>query len=187
MNITTYNNAVLLHNNNHWGCNCRLDLYTWPSGQSVGFKIRGVGFNSQCWSCVDVLGKLCIPHCLGPPSCNGYLVHRSKVRSTVAGCHRHLPCHGKSKWSANYPTKMIRPYNKHLLPLPFDSNTNYYTMTVTLQDTVLQLCNFFLSFTTFINFMSKGLIIVTFNPLRKHLSVFVVRLKPVKPYLHLLH
>ena len=46
----------------------------------------GLGFDSQCWSCVEVSGKLCIPHCLGPPSHNGYLVHRSKVGPIVAGC-----------------------------------------------------------------------------------------------------
>ena len=36
--------------------------------------------------CVKVSGKLCIPHCFGPPSRNWFLVHRSKVGSTVAGC-----------------------------------------------------------------------------------------------------
>ena len=46
----------------------------------------GLGFDSQCWPWVEVLGKLCIPHCLGPSSRNGYLVHRSKVGSIVAGC-----------------------------------------------------------------------------------------------------
>ena len=45
----------------------------------------GLGFDSQCWPCVEVSDKLCIPHCLGPPSRNGYLMHRSKVGSIVAG------------------------------------------------------------------------------------------------------
>ena len=44
------------------------------------------GFNSQCWPCIKVSGKLCIPCFLSPASCNGYLVHRSKVGSRVAGC-----------------------------------------------------------------------------------------------------
>ena len=47
---------------------------------------EGLGFNSQCWPCVEVLGKLPILHCLGPPSRNGYLVHSYKVGSIVAGC-----------------------------------------------------------------------------------------------------
>ena len=45
-----------------------------------------LGFDSQCWPCVEVSGKVSIPHCLDPPSRNGYLVHRSKVGSIVAGC-----------------------------------------------------------------------------------------------------
>ena len=49
-------------------------------------RSEGLGVDSQCWPCVEVSGKLCIPHCLGPPSRNGYLVHRSKVGSIVAGC-----------------------------------------------------------------------------------------------------
>ena len=44
------------------------------------------GFDSQCWPCVEVSGKLRIPHFLGPPSRNGCLVHTSKVGSIVAGC-----------------------------------------------------------------------------------------------------
>ena len=49
-------------------------------------KSQGLGFDFQCWPHVGVSGKPCIPQCLGPPSCNGYLVHRSKVGSIVAGC-----------------------------------------------------------------------------------------------------
>ena len=37
---------------------------------------KGLGFNSQRRSCVEVLDKLCIPHCLSPPIHNGYLAHR---------------------------------------------------------------------------------------------------------------
>ena len=48
----------------------------------LGGIISGEGIGP----CVEVLGKLRIPHCLGPPSRNGYLVHRSKVGSIVAGC-----------------------------------------------------------------------------------------------------
>ena len=49
-------------------------------------RSEGRGFESQCRPCVEVSSKLCIPHCLGPPSRNGYLEHRSKVRLIVAGC-----------------------------------------------------------------------------------------------------
>ena len=38
--------------------------------------IKGLGFDSQCWPCVEVSGKLLIPYCLCPPSSNGYLVER---------------------------------------------------------------------------------------------------------------
>ena len=41
-----------------------------------------------------VSGKLHISPCLHPPSHNGYLVHRSKGGSVLAGCHR-LPLPGK--------------------------------------------------------------------------------------------
>ena len=39
---------------------------------------EGLGFDSHCWSCVEVSGKLLIPYCLCPPSSNGYLVE-SKI------------------------------------------------------------------------------------------------------------
>ena len=61
----------------------------WPNGQSVGLKIRRSGVRflvvAMCRR-LEVLGKLLIPHFLGPPSRNGYLVHRARVGSIVAGC-----------------------------------------------------------------------------------------------------
>ena len=53
----------------------------------LDLRPEGLGFDSQCWSCVKVLGKLRIPHCLviGPSSPNRHLVHKVKVGSTVAG------------------------------------------------------------------------------------------------------
>ena len=53
--------------------------------RALDSRSEGLGFDSQCWPCVEVSGTLCIPHCLCPPSRNGYLVHRSKVGSIVAG------------------------------------------------------------------------------------------------------
>ena len=66
--------------------------------RALDSRSEGLGFDSQCWSCVEVLGKLCIPHCLGPPSRNGYLVHRSKVGSIVAGCIGVHLARGKVKY-----------------------------------------------------------------------------------------
>ena len=70
-------------------------------------RSEGLGFDSQCWPCVEGSGKLRIPHCLGPPSHNVYLVHRSKVESIVAGCigahlvraKLNMHCHGV--WTLN--------------------------------------------------------------------------------------
>ena len=54
--------------------------------RALDSRSEGLGFDSHCWPCIVVLGKLCIPHCFSPPSRNGNLVHRSKVGSIVAGC-----------------------------------------------------------------------------------------------------
>ena len=51
----------------------------WTQDQKVWGRFPGV---AMCRS----VGKLHIPHCLSPPRLNGYLVHRSKVGSIVAGC-----------------------------------------------------------------------------------------------------
>ena len=54
--------------------------------RALSSRSEGLGFDSQCWPCVEVLGKFRIPHCLSSPSHNGYLVHKFKVGSIVAGC-----------------------------------------------------------------------------------------------------
>ena len=54
--------------------------------RALNSRLEGLGFDSQCWPCVEMSGKLRIPHCLGPTSRNGYLVYRSKAGSIVAGC-----------------------------------------------------------------------------------------------------
>ena len=54
--------------------------------RALDSRSEGLGFSSKWWSCVEVSGKVRIPHCLGPPGRNGYLVRRSKVGSVVAGC-----------------------------------------------------------------------------------------------------
>ena len=48
-------------------------------------RSEGLGFDSQCWPCVEVPGKLRVPHCFDPRSHNSYLMHRSKVGSIVVG------------------------------------------------------------------------------------------------------
>ena len=65
--------------------------------KALDLRSEGLGFDSQCWPCVEVSGKLCIPHCLGPLSSNGYLVHRSKVGSIIAGCISAHLARGKVK------------------------------------------------------------------------------------------
>ena len=54
--------------------------------RALDSRSEGLGFNSQCWPCVEVLDKLRIPLRLGPPSRNGYLMQRFKIGSIVAGC-----------------------------------------------------------------------------------------------------
>ena len=51
--------------------------------RASGSRSEGLEFDSQCWPCVEVSSKLCIPHCLSPPGRSGYL-----VGSIVAGCRR---------------------------------------------------------------------------------------------------
>ena len=39
----------------------------------------GLGFDSHCWSCVEMSGKLVIPCCCCPPSSNRYLVEQKML------------------------------------------------------------------------------------------------------------
>ena len=78
---------------------------------------EGLGFDSQCWPCVEVLGKLRIPHCLSPPSRNGYLVHKSKVGTIAAGCIGAHLTRGKVK-SVEYALSWGLDSKQLLLPLP---------------------------------------------------------------------
>ena len=52
-------------------------------GRALGARSEGLEFDFLCWPRAEVLGKL--PHCLSPPSSDGYPVYRSKVVSIVAG------------------------------------------------------------------------------------------------------
>ena len=78
---------------------------------------ESLGFDSQCWPCVVVSGQIRIPQCFSPPSRNGYLVHRSKIGSIVAGC---IGCH-----LARGKVKSVQ----HALSLSLESKTTTVTFT----------------------------------------------------------
>ena len=42
--------------------------------RALDLRSEDLGFDSHCWSCVEVSGKLLIPYCLCPSRSNGYLV-----------------------------------------------------------------------------------------------------------------
>ena len=42
--------------------------------RALDLRSEGLAFDSHCWSCVEVSGKLLVPYCLCPPSSNGYQV-----------------------------------------------------------------------------------------------------------------
>ena len=56
-------------------------------------RLEDLGFDSQCWPCEQLSGKLCNTLSLRPPSHNGYLVHRS----SSCGLHWRPPYQGKKK------------------------------------------------------------------------------------------
>ena len=85
--------------------------------RALDSRSEGLGFDSQCWPCVEVLGKLRIRHCLVPPSRNGYLVHRSKVGSIVAGCIGANLSRGKIKF-VEHVLSWSLDSNQLPLPLP---------------------------------------------------------------------
>ena len=84
-------------------------------GRAFDSRSEGLGFNSECWPCVEVSSKLRIPHCLSPPSRNGYLVHRSKVGSIVAGCIGAHLVRGKVK---SFEHALLWSLDSKQLPLP---------------------------------------------------------------------
>ena len=87
--------------------------------RALDSRSEGLVFDSQCWPCVEVLGKLRIPHCLGPPSRNGYLVQRSKVGSIVAGCTGTHLARGKVK-SVEHALSWSLDSKQLPLPLPLE-------------------------------------------------------------------
>ena len=49
--------------------------------RALGSISEGLGFDSHCWSCVEVPGKLLIPYCICPASSDGYLVEQKIGKS----------------------------------------------------------------------------------------------------------
>ena len=73
-------------------------IVKYDSGLGVGFKIGRSGVQILVLVMCGSVRQTAYSTLLGPPSCNGYLVHRSKVGSIVAGCCRYPPCQEKGKW-----------------------------------------------------------------------------------------
>ena len=51
----------------------KIIVYSRANWTKPQLRSEGLGFDSHCWSCVEVSGKLRIPCCFCPPSSNGYL------------------------------------------------------------------------------------------------------------------
>ena len=103
-----------------------------PVDTALDSRSEGLEFDSQCWPCVEVLGKLCIPHCLGPPSCNGYLVHRSKVGSIVAGCIGAHLARGKVKGLLNMSCNGVWALKQLPLPLLYNQSHKVFIVSMCL-------------------------------------------------------
>ena len=87
-----------------------------PVDRTLDSRSECLGFDSQCCICVEVLSKLRIPCYLGSPSNNGYLVHRCKVGSIVAGCIGVHLCQGKVQSVEDALSRNLQ------LPLPLGCN-----------------------------------------------------------------
>ena len=74
-----------MHFTGHWDRSVSTGSTSSQVDRALDLRSKGLRFDSQCWPCLDVLGKLCIPHCLCPTSRNGYLVLRYKVGLIVVG------------------------------------------------------------------------------------------------------
>ena len=64
-----------------------------PVGRALDSRTKDLGFDSHCWSCVKMLGKLLIPYHLRQPSSDGYLVEREKYTVMIGhSCNRICNC-----------------------------------------------------------------------------------------------
>ena len=71
-------------------------MFVGACGQ-VDSALDGLGFDSQCWPCVDVSGKLCISHCLCPPSVMGSGCTDPRLDQWLQAAVRPLPGEVKSE------------------------------------------------------------------------------------------
>ena len=110
-----------------------LNILTFCSvDRALDSRSEGLGFDSQYWPCVEVLDRLHIPHCLGPPSRNGYVVHISKVGSMLAGCTGAHLARGKVK-SVEHALSWSLDSKQLPLPLPLPycvKASDYYSSPV---------------------------------------------------------
>ena len=58
-----------------------------PADKVLDSRSKGLRFNSHCWSYVQVLGKLLIPHLLCLASSDRYLVDKKKYLSAYSYLH----------------------------------------------------------------------------------------------------
>ena len=70
--------------------------------RALDSRTEGLGFDSHCWSCVEVLGTLLIPYCLNPPN-NEYLVEQKNWK-IVNG----ISC----RKCAEFSSEEMKPYKR---------------------------------------------------------------------------
>ena len=77
-------------------------------------RSRGHGFDSRPGHVYKALGKLWNPHCLGPPSRNGYLAQQ--IQGWIVSCKLQdaLTCRGERQSPLNMPSVDIWSINKYL-------------------------------------------------------------------------
>ena len=66
--------------------------------RALGSRSEDLGFDSHCWSCVEVTGKLLISCCLCPPNSDGYLVEQIKLICNVGRNALNFP---QKSWTCN--------------------------------------------------------------------------------------
>ena len=85
--------------------------------RALDSRSEGLGFDSQCWPCIQVSAKLRIQHCYNPPTVQSSLVYRSKVGSKVAGCCAPT-ARGSKVWRMYVPLPLFSTYSIKLSIYP---------------------------------------------------------------------
>ena len=123
-----------------------------PVDRELDSRSEVLEFDSQCYPCVEVSGKLHISHCLIPPRRNGYPMHRSKVGSIVAGCIGTYLARGKVKsvehalpWSVDskqLPLPVLQPcYQNSVLYSLISSGEKTVHFLQPMPFTILRFCS----------------------------------------------